>query len=143
LPETVAELLRLRRVIPLLNQSGYRHGHASNGSGRLDIEWLNPQGEPMTDFDWHHTHAMAMVLANTGDGEADTGAVAILLNAAEGPVHFTLPAWSENGTWKLLFTSADSNLPQPAAQSLQLQDRSMALLIESSRLKRSQRGPTL
>ncbi|MGO2515116.1 MAG: glycogen debranching protein GlgX, partial [Corynebacterium variabile] len=48
------ELIALRRRLPVLRQSAYRHGRL-RADGHRDVEWFRVDGTPMTDTDWHAT----------------------------------------------------------------------------------------
>ncbi len=84
----VAGWIALRVAEPLLRPAAFRHD--------AGVQWLRPDGAPLTDGDWQRVHAFAWLQA-----AADTGAdaVAVLLNAAVHEHTFLLP--DVVGGWQL------------------------------------------
>lgn len=100
------DLIALRRRLPVLRQSSYRHGQL-RADGHRDVEWFRADGSPMTDADWHATDGrpVGVVLRGTAgdtDGEADCGAVALVVNTG-GDAGVTLPTGGDGSaggrTW--------------------------------------------
>lgn len=101
--DTVRGLIRLRRELPLLRQTEYRHGQ-SDETGLADIAWFDPTGAAMTEDAWNAAQSLGLMLAATrGSGRPAHGggihAVAILFNASKHDVLFTLPKLEFPGTW--------------------------------------------
>jgi glycogen operon protein len=130
----VQQLLRLRRELPHLAKETYLHGRRRNKAGWHDIEWLNPAGKRMKFHQWHNDHALTLLLPSMDDpsvGERNTSpvAVAIIFNATDAPLNFSLPTVNQEGCWKLVFHSTQTPPGQSAPQSWQLASRSMACAV--------------
>lgn len=95
--ETVRSLVTLRRELPLLRQADYVHGHIRNETDTdwRDIDWLRPDGQPMTDGDWHDARAVLKLLSGLG------GDVALVFNGHDYEVDFVLPG----AGWRCRFSS--------------------------------------
>ena len=92
--QNIRDLIQLRRATPLVRHGNYLHAHGSNGLNWSDIEWLAPSGRVIEDSDWHRLSAMTLLLAHTDEipsDDSNTLAVAMLLNASEQTLEFTLP----------------------------------------------------
>jgi glycogen operon protein len=72
---------------------------ANQADGHREIEWLRPDGQPMTVADWHDDlrHSLAVTGGNA------TARLLALFNAEAGALEFTLPP----GRWVLQIDSAD------------------------------------
>jgi glycogen operon protein len=92
--QSVRDLVRLRRQMPLLRQARYIHGRMPTDSGWCDITWLHPDGRPMLARDWNSSRQLALVFSIHEDQKDDSPvaeAVAILFNASAEHVEFALP----------------------------------------------------
>ena len=93
------------------------------GDRPAELQWLRPDGAPMTDDDWTHAHAhaLAMLLSDGAD------AVLVCLNAGGRARTVALPMMPRPGTWReLLRTShTDSEAAHGAAG---VPSRSLVLL---------------
>jgi isoamylase len=78
LTEFVASLCRLRLGTPALHRRRFFHED--------EIEWLRPDGQPMTPGDWNEPFAHAVAVAPSA------GSAALLVNAWWEPLTFHLPA---------------------------------------------------
>jgi glycogen operon protein len=94
----VRRLIELRRRHPHLHLNRWLSERRQT-DGHREIEWLRPDGQPMTVEDWHDEsrHCMAV----TGGDEA--ARLLALFNAEPAAVAFTLPT----GPWRLEVDSAD------------------------------------
>jgi glycogen operon protein len=98
----VRQLILLRRDMPLLRLREYVHGRLDTEHGVIEIGWLRPDGQTMSDHDWAASRSFCVTVAEQHkDGE--TAAVAMLFNAAEDATEFALPAQHD---WRLAFSSA-------------------------------------
>ncbi len=106
--DSVRELIRLRRSIPLLGQPKYLHGEQTTSNGWRNIEWLSPPGDRLTAEDWQVARSISMMLVDTRTDvfpPVQTRAVGILFNAADFPVEFTLPTIEPGRRWCRVFSS--------------------------------------
>ena len=119
--EFTRALFRLRAAIPLLRRRTFPAPAA--GDRPAELQWLRPDGAPMTDDDWTHAHAhaLAMLLSDGAD------AVLVCLNAGGRARTVALPMMPRPGTWReLLRTShTDSEAAHGAAG---VPSRSLVLL---------------
>ncbi|HET9904852.1 MAG TPA: glycogen debranching protein GlgX, partial [Xanthobacteraceae bacterium] len=98
LTELVRSLALLRRTYPQLRP---RHWLQAPRTGApREVMWFNPQGEEMTEQDWHFPEGrfLAYVL---GTVEPSPGPLLIVLNGAAEPVAFKLPVWPDWNLWRL------------------------------------------
>jgi len=119
--EFTRALFRLRAAIPLLRRRTFPALAA--GDRPAELQWLRPDGAPMTADDWTHAHAhaLSMLLSDGAD------AVLISLNAGGRARAVSLPMMPRPGTWReLLRTShTDSEAAHGAAS---VPSRSLVLL---------------
>ena len=133
----VQELLRLRRTLPHLASEIYLHGRTLNDAGWHDVEWLNPAGKRMKFHQWHNDRALTLVRPDMDDQPAGNGntaedipaAVAIMFNATDTPIGFSLPTMTPEGGWKLVFYSSTKPPTQTEPQTWNLPSRSMACAV--------------
>lgn len=115
----VGRLVALRGSLPALRQGHYLHG-APTASGQPDVAWLAPEGRAMGTGDWHDPQRRCLGLLLSGEAPP----VAVLMNAGEAAVEFTLP----DGAWQLLFDTAEPERATSVAASVRLAARSVVLL---------------
>lgn len=133
----VQELLRLRRVLPHLAKDIYLHGRTKNIAGWHDIEWLNPAGKRIKSHQWHNDRTLTLLLPDIDDqsvGKNDTSggnsaAVAIIFNAGDTPLGFSLPAMKKEGDWKLVFHSTRLLPVQSGSRTWHIASRSVACAV--------------
>ena len=127
--DEVRQLIRLRKELPLLRQARYVHGRMPTDQGWCDIGWLHPDGRPMLEDDWNGGQQLTLLYSTHAGQKEDSPvveAVAILFNAAEDAVQFTLPAGLPS-TWVSRFCSS----PETAGTGVgrwQLAGRSLLLV---------------
>lgn len=123
----VQELIHLRRELPHLSKEIYLHGRAQNKAGWHNIEWLNPAAKRMKLNQWHNDRTLTLLLP--GMDEDFQAGVAIMFNAADVALDFSLPAITQEGDWKLVFHSMEKPPSQPAEKTWQLESRSIACAV--------------
>ncbi len=123
-------VLALRRAHPALRPHEYLRG--ADG-GLLQMGLHRPDGEPMTDDDWHRTEANALAVFLDGDriededGHVRGGQFLLLLNAHHEPVEFTV---ATDHTWQAVLTSSEPDDTPIITDhgTVTLADRSLLLL---------------
>ena len=116
LTEFVASLCRLRLSAPALRRRRFfREG---------EIEWMRPDGEPMTDADWTNPEARAIAVT------APDGAFLLLVNGWWEPLEFTLPQPLRTACFSI---GVDTSRKQPSAtidavDVIRLEGRTLVLL---------------
>jgi len=121
----VKTVLRLRREHPAFQRDAFFTGRPQPGSTRPDISWYTPDGTEMNDHDWG------------GDGRAigvffgDRPMFAVLFNAADHDIEFTLPDNAAVAWHILLDTAFDVAKPEmpagEAAKTFTVTARSIAV----------------
>jgi glycogen operon protein len=131
----VRRLIKLRADYPLLRRERFVHGKKRFSlTGFADIQWLNMDGKPMNNTDWHdpQRHTIAMLLG--GDALPEAGkfdehekhaTLLIVLNADPQPITFTLP--QTRYAWHCLFTTTDMEPSAHALTSQIIESRSVQL----------------
>jgi glycogen operon protein len=102
--------------------------------GPKQMVLYRPDGQPMSDDDWHNPIAKTLAVALDGrlieDEEGDTSRdrLLLLINAHYEPVEFTIPVG--RGPWSVVLTTDDPDPipPVSAGDVLPVRDRSMLLL---------------
>ncbi|WP_432284544.1 glycogen debranching protein GlgX [Aminobacter sp. BA135] len=123
LEDFVAELGKLRREVPALAQLGFLSGAVPDGAQVADVEWLTEAGRAMSDANWYEPdrHRLTMLL---GNGAAEGGRLAVMINGARRDVHFALPARSAF-EWRHAMVGA-----HPAGGRFSVPARSVSFAIE-------------
>ena len=115
-------LIALRRESPTLRPEWFRR--APGGDGPHLVKTLRADGQAFAADDWHQADARAITFLLDSDGD-DT--FALLMNAAEHGVEFTVPQ-APNNKWQLAASSDhDQRLPHPL-NTLFVRDVSFSLL---------------
>jgi len=101
--DQVRRLIRLRRKMPLLRIGCYLHGRQETEHGWLDIEWLGPDGHPMTEQHWAERREFRAVIAEHGRRGLIAG-ISIAINGSTDDADFTIDA---DDRWKLEFGTVE------------------------------------
>jgi glycogen operon protein len=104
----VKTVLRLRREHPAFQYDAFFTGRPRPGNDRKDIAWYTPAGTEMTGEDWQGAGRAIGVFFG------DRPLFAVLFNAADADVTFTLPE-SATVHWRLILDTASD--VQPAGAS--------------------------
>ncbi|MEW4528666.1 glycogen debranching protein GlgX [Maioricimonas sp. JC845] len=143
--EFVSRILRIWRANPVFQRRQFFQGRAIRGKQQKDIHWLTPDGEEMSDSDWHSMHARCLGVILNGDmtdeidefGRQITGdTMLLLLNALPHEVPFILPGNPERVKWQLEVDTAFSMTAvrkYSASSTYLLKSRSMVVLRQVSR----------
>jgi isoamylase len=100
LVEFTRRLLRLRADEPVFRRRNFFQGRPVTGGDVKDVYWIHPAGAEMQDGDWDTSlHSLGVLLVGEEISDLDelcrplTGnSYLLLLNAADGPADFVLPA---------------------------------------------------
>jgi pullulanase/glycogen debranching enzyme len=91
--------------------------------GPGDVAWIRPDGQPMSEEDWGHTHAHVLgMLASDG-----VEALLLLLNAGGRSRPFVLPAGPGAGEWREVIHTTHAGL-ELAHGSVAVPARALVLL---------------
>jgi isoamylase len=136
-----AELIRLRRLHPLLNRPRYQHGiNTSKVTGLPDISWLDAKGGNMSQEAWLRPDlkCFGMLLAATGENHevrsfrdscSIDDALLFIFNASNTTQDFVLPGL--NGVWQKILdtgTGMDTGHVSTLGSTMNLQAKSFAVL---------------
>jgi len=139
----VARVIRFRKEHPVFQRRRWFHGRAVRGTGVSDIGWFKPNGEEMTDADWHEGHARTLGVFLNGKGITTPDhrgepvvddSFYILFNAHYEQLTFRLPTCPWGDVWEKML---DTNEPVPdlrehiewkAGQEIPVQAYSMIVL---------------
>ena len=119
LTEFTAALVALRAAHPIFRRRRFFQGRPITGSNVKDIIWLRPDGEPMTDDDWHAGFASTLAIFLNGQGIPDHDELGepinddsflLLFNAHHQAVTFTMPDQTYGKIWEVVVDSADPML---------------------------------
>ena len=144
----VQMLTRLRRNHPVFRRPHFFRGRQIPGTAVKDIVWLNPEGRPQHEEDWHFPEARCLGFYLGGDAgelfystggwqELDDGFV-VLMNAFHETVPFAMPADGPRRRWELLFDTAREGAAgeqYDADGKYQLEPRSLVVLIRRGPLQ--------
>ena len=114
LTELVASLCRLRHGSPVLERRRFfREG---------ELQWLRPDGEPMTGADWANPEARAVTVA-TAEGQ-----FLLLVNGWWEPLEFSVPPELRTARFSLVVYTSQAPEAVGPADRIRLEGRSLRLL---------------
>ncbi len=105
--DEVRRLIRLRGRVDLFRSPRFLHGRRRGRAGLRDIEWLDVNGQPMSDEAWPEARTLCLLLshAHSRARAGEPAAAAVLFNVSDGPATFRLPGLDGPGQWRLEFAS--------------------------------------
>jgi glycogen operon protein len=115
----VSRVIQFRKDHPVFQRRRWFHGRNVRGTGVSDIGWFKPDGEQMTDGDWHEGHARTLGVFLNGKGIPTPDhrgepivddSFYILFNAHHQPLSFKLPTCPWGDRWEKVI---DTNEPVP------------------------------
>jgi glycogen operon protein len=110
-------MIRLFHQHPVLRRRRFFQGRKILKSEVKDITWFTPNGEEMTDAQWHEPElrTIAMQLAGNAINDVDDrghpivdNTMLIVLNAFHEEVKFRLPSLPAGEVWRLLIDTRNS-----------------------------------
>jgi glycogen operon protein len=135
-------VVALRHAQPVLRRRKFFSGGYVRNSGLKDIVWFRPDGQEMTQEDWHHpsAHSLGMMLGGDAiptldeQGEPIIGdTLLILMNAGPDPLDFMLPPVEWGECWEVVIDTRsaappEGRVPSEAGEKYTLIDRSMVIM---------------
>jgi isoamylase len=109
------EAIKLRQSHAIFRRSQFFQGESIRGANLTDIGWFRPDGEEMTDKDWHTHFARAIGVFLNGQGLRTKDArgeriiddsFLLFFNAHNNYVDFTLPRELDEHVWRDELTTA-------------------------------------
>ncbi|BAU48061.1 glycogen debranching protein [Sulfurifustis variabilis] len=149
--EFVRGLMRFWHAHPAFKRRYFFQGRRIKGTEIKDIVWLRPDGQEMTDEEWHQAHARSLGLFLAGERleEHDERGrplrddnFLLLLNAHHEELPFTLPAYHPGSSWEVVLDTdvglmAGGSVKEGAVyltgQPYPLKGRSLVVLREAGR----------
>jgi glycogen operon protein len=139
--EFVARMVAFRRAHPVFSRRRYLRGRTL-ADGIREVAWLRPDGEEMTDQEWHtpYTRCLGVYMAGTVIERVDRRGRPVsddnfltLFNAHHERIDFLLPGFHAGGAWEVSVDTAAARDPFEArtfdaGASFPLEARSMAVL---------------
>ncbi|MBO0985655.1 glycogen debranching protein GlgX [Rathayibacter sp. SD072] len=116
------ELIALRAAEPALKPKWFRRAPGDGGTDTVDILRSDAQG--FADEDWDNPDARSITFVFEHEGSAS---FALLLNAAENGVEFTVPK-APGGEWELACSSDPDQVVSGEVTTLIVRDASFTLL---------------
>ena len=118
------QLIRLRRDHIVFHRHRFFHGEVMPGTRLKDILWLRPDGEEMTQAQWHDSEAKSLAvlisgapghyhLTHLGEPESDAS-YCLLMNATETNIEYAVPILRRKGCWHVLMDTSRIESVSPA-----------------------------
>jgi len=130
--------LNLRHAHPVLRRRHFFSGEPTIKGGPKDLSWIRPDGEEMTDSDWHRgdNHALGMLIYGDATDETDDRGrpikgetLLLILNAGENGVSFNLPKiHGSSAMWAEMVDTAHRDLQVINTGCLEVDPFSLELL---------------
>jgi len=143
------QLIALRREHPVFRRQQWFHAGAPEGPTEdvRDIEWCRPDGQRMTDDDWHTDESAAIAVYLSGEHLRDSDgrpvrddSFYLALNATSEDITFTLPDGWLGGSWSCVFDTA-ADQPFDADRGRPWQTSEPVSLVNHSLLLARRLGP--
>ncbi|MGJ0533533.1 glycogen debranching protein GlgX [Methylocystis sp.] len=128
--ETTAKLIALRKRHAALREDRFLDGAPHDATLIPDVEWLRPDGAPMREDDWRDGETQTLVAALYAEGDR----VIVILHAGADEIIVRPPPAHDNHGWRLAFSSAKARPSEDVEGSSSIAPRSVALLVEESRI---------
>jgi glycogen operon protein len=110
------QVFAIRAANPVLRRHGFFLGPRElSGTGLKDVAWFRPDGQELTELDWHdpQTHVLGMLIHGQATDEKDDHGrpvigrtLLLLVNGGARPARFTLPRLGRPGDWHELVHTA-------------------------------------
>ena len=136
-------LIALRRRHPVLRRQSFFRGEV-HSSGMQDVDWMRPDGTPMTEDDWNAGFALALMFFLNGHAiptpdergrKVLDDSFLIVMNAGADPITFTMPAEQYGKSWKVVLdtdnpssTRGDRGRELVTGDTIDVIERSLLLL---------------
>ena len=139
--EFTRRVVQIARSHPVFQRRRWFKGRPLHGKDVADIAWLRPDGEQMSEQDWHTGFVKSLGLFLNGDGLRDLDdagqrrrdrSFLLLFNAHHEPLRFALPPASFGERWQVVVDTCtelgDNDAVAEAGAAVELQGRSMLVL---------------
>lgn len=114
-------VIAVRHANPVLRRRSFFRGRPVGAAGVKDLTWLRPDGQEMTDGDWHDGgRAVGMLISGEAADETDDrgrpvkgDTMLLVLNGGFEPVRWQVPALDGRGEWLTLIDTAGEHTGAP------------------------------
>jgi glycogen operon protein len=129
--------LGIRHAHAVLRRRHFFRGEPTYKGGPKDLGWLRPDGQEMTDANWHdaNRHALGMLIYGEATDETDDRGkpikgetLLLLVNACDQPQPFTMPVIEGDGIWAEMVDTAHRELRVVHGGHVELAPYSLVLL---------------
>ena len=96
----VKRLIDLRKSSNVLNQYCVQDDPFYHGNGRVNVDWLAPNGKHMVDANWHDPAMQCVAVLLLPPAKDEGNPLLLIFNSAKNSVYFHLP---KQYRWRLLF----------------------------------------
>jgi len=103
--ESVRQLIRLRRMTPLLALPDFVHGRLEAEGRIVEVAWLNADGDTIKDHEWSRLRRKNVFVTGT-DTAGVTEGMSILINGLDETASFVMPVFKNGNEWRIEFASA-------------------------------------
>ncbi len=123
--EFTCKLIELRKHSNIFSRRKFFHGRDIHGRGIIDIRWLSPSGEDMTEEEWDHSYVRCMGMLLNGEAmyEYDQKGRRIkddiyllIVNSYWEEVPFYLPDKEKNLRWELVIDTFEGGFVDGVAE---------------------------
>jgi isoamylase len=113
------QLIAFRRAHPVFRRKRFFEGRATRGERFVDIAWLTPEGDLMSDEHWNSSYAKSMQIFLNGDGLAskdDRGQMVtddsflLMFNAHNEALTFRVPEEGPAGPWVVVLDTTEATM---------------------------------
>ena len=126
----VRELIHLRKEWPLLRLPEYLHGETEIGASSVHIDWLNADGNPMSEHDWSGPASFKVMFAESAQVGMKSR-LAVLFNNGDDAIEFRLPNGATGRPWRVAW-SVDSLRVAEDGFSFTAPARSITLVVSDA-----------
>ncbi|MEQ1915953.1 MAG: glycogen debranching protein GlgX [Gallionella sp.] len=138
------QVIALRRGHAVFRRRNFFQGRAIQGSGTKDIHWFKPDGEEMSNHEWHHDFARSLGVYLCGATMEERGQrgqevkddnFLLMFNSHHETIPFTLPTLSKGSLWSIVLDThqgedLQAERPYKSGEIYPLAGRSLALLMQ-------------
>jgi glycogen operon protein len=129
--------LNLRQTHAVLRRRHFFRGEPTIKGGPKDLCWIRPDGEEMTEGDWHNAgnHTLGMLIYGDATDETDDrgrpikgDTLLLIVNAGDHQVTFHMPKIEGDGIWAELIDAAHRELHVVRTGQVLVEPFSLALV---------------
>lgn len=132
--------IQIWREHPVLKRRKFFHGRPIRGSGAKDLAWLLPDGNEVSDVDWHSEKVQCLGMRLNGEmadefderGRRIIGeTLLVILNTRDASAEFSMPAHKPHERWTPILDTANvkpKSVWLSQGEPYEVQDRSLVVM---------------